>query len=373
MDISVSFCGIKLRNPVIVASSPATENIENIVQVADAGAGAVILKSIADYPASSNSSGARRVLKDSSGIWATSTFERECLSLQKGADLITEVKKRTNIPVIVSVTDSTLDASRWLRTCHEVEGAGCDMIQLDLFYTTQPIVEKFNILLDLLKVISTGTKVPVIAKLNIEIPAYLAATRLSIQHVSGIGLLDSVRVPSPSGYRFISNPGMSSLFGGWQYPLTLHYTLILSKLSNLPICAGGGITTPKDAFHLIELGATCVQIATPILVGGASAVETFVKGIGACLEEKGFSDVASAVGSISRIMRTDIDEGNTHFENAVARVDEAVCNSCMECMNWTFCNAISYAGKVIINEERCEGCGFCASFCKYGAIRTIPL
>jgi dihydroorotate dehydrogenase (fumarate) len=46
MDISTSYMGLRLGNPVIVSSSGLTETIEGVRRCAAAGAGAVVLKSI---------------------------------------------------------------------------------------------------------------------------------------------------------------------------------------------------------------------------------------------------------------------------------------------------------------------------------------
>lgn len=47
--LSTSFCGMNLRNPIVIASCPATESINGIKKCYENGAGAVILKSMADY------------------------------------------------------------------------------------------------------------------------------------------------------------------------------------------------------------------------------------------------------------------------------------------------------------------------------------
>ena len=45
-DLSTSYLGLKLRNPIIVASGPKTSNIESLKKCEENGAGAVVLKSI---------------------------------------------------------------------------------------------------------------------------------------------------------------------------------------------------------------------------------------------------------------------------------------------------------------------------------------
>ena len=46
MDLSVSYLGLKIKNPIVVGSSSLTASIENLKKIENSGAGAVVLKSI---------------------------------------------------------------------------------------------------------------------------------------------------------------------------------------------------------------------------------------------------------------------------------------------------------------------------------------
>ncbi|MFO7829977.1 MAG: diguanylate cyclase, partial [Bacteroidales bacterium] len=45
-DLSVNYMGLKLRNPIIAASSGLTNSIDDIKEFEEKGAGAIVLKSI---------------------------------------------------------------------------------------------------------------------------------------------------------------------------------------------------------------------------------------------------------------------------------------------------------------------------------------
>ncbi len=49
-DMSIEFSGVRLKNPIIVASAEPSNSVENIKQCIDYGAGAVITKTIGDIP-----------------------------------------------------------------------------------------------------------------------------------------------------------------------------------------------------------------------------------------------------------------------------------------------------------------------------------
>ena len=377
--LTVSFCGIEMKNPIVVAASPATESIEGIVASFDAGAGAVITKSIGDYDESKMPLGARRAYINKRGLWAISTFRRETLNRCDGVKLIAEASTKTSIPIIASVTASDLKLEHWLPTCLDIQNAGANMIQLDLFYLPQTICgsgyfkELLNLFNDLSKVIS----VPIIPKLNIEIPAYLAAEYFPKSKIAGLSLLDSIRVPSPvdierkniSQYNFIQKPGMSSLFGSWQLPLTQHYTLILGRLTSLDLCVGGGLTNAREALESIMQGATLVQFASAILINGYIFISRLIKDLEILLQNLGYKSIIDVQNLILKEQPTDIEGASPIFNRAKVKINHAICNQCKRCLDLTICNAISeLEGYIKINEMLCEGCGFCIPFCESNAL-----
>ena len=45
-NLSIKYCGLNLKNPIIAASSGLTESVQNIKELEEAGIGAIVLKSI---------------------------------------------------------------------------------------------------------------------------------------------------------------------------------------------------------------------------------------------------------------------------------------------------------------------------------------
>lgn len=374
--LAVELGDLRLKNPVVVAAAPPTETVDNVIRCANAGAGAVITKSIADYDESAYQLGARRAYLDHQGLWATSTYRRETLSLEAGIKLVAESVDRSGIPIIASVTAQDTRIESWLDTCLALEQAGASMIQLDLFYLPQPVYSPSRVgaARNLIDGLCSELSIPVMPKLNIEIPAHLAADLLSGSKIAALSYLDSVRVSPPIDiyaegrltFRFVNKPSGSSLFGSWQKPLTLHYTHVLSQLVELPLCAGGGLKSGDDAVEMIMLGATAVQFASVVVLHGFNRITNILSDMERFLEEGGYQDIDALRGIAWRGIGS---PDETTFDNVQAEVDPALCNTCGRCLELVFCGAISQdRDRVHISSERCDGCNLCTFVCETNAI-----
>lgn len=374
--LKVSFAGIELDNPLIIAACPATESLRGISACAVSGAGAVITKSISDYAPENFNIGYRRTYIDDRGLWAMSAYRRETLTLEDGADLIRMAVDEVDIPIIASVTATSVSIGDWLPTCLAMEKAGARAIQLDLFYLPQPICFPRTItkLIELLANLSSNIEIPIIPKLNIEIPAFLAASAFEDTGIAGISLLDSISTSPPIDpyqggrpqYRFVDNPDRASIFGSWQLPLTSHYTFVLSRLSNLPLCVGGGLTNGYDVIEMMMLGATTVQFATEILINGYKRIPEILKEIDDFLDDNNLEMINTLCGSAKSYFGSD---GEAEFTKACVTVEHNLCSLCNRCLDLAFCNAITLSDQRInIDEANCDGCGLCTFKCDTGAL-----
>lgn len=377
MPLKTKFAGIKLDNPIVIAASPLTENIENIIKCAKAGAGAIITKSICNFSSSSYSDGYRRAFNNHRGLWMTSNFKRETLTLEEGKKLVSAALSKTKIPIIASVTAFDDQINSWEKTCSEMQDAGAAMIQLDLFYQ-KPFCSAKNIesLKILMKQLLQKIKIPIMPKLNITIPALMAAELFKNTGIKAVSYLDSIKVPPPIKiddcgkllFRFIDKPLGASQFGDFQFPLTKHYTYLLSQFQKFSLCAGGGIMNGDDVIEILMLGADAAQLATAILLNGYKHITKIIKTVEEFLVKNNYKNISEIKGLALNYIGND--EKNISFINAKAKISNTDCNQCGKCLAHAMCSAISKKDNLIeINQNLCDGCGFCVDNCSKRAIQ----
>lgn len=266
----IEFMGKQLENPLIASSCIATESVSNVLRLAENGVQGAILKSCADYERG-KVSGKREfaVDKELGYTYASAPFESEILTLDECLGMMQELRPQTEILLIPSYTAASLSSADWIPACRKLESAGADGVQLDFFYMgniigTESFSEKLT---SLLRELIGALNIPVMPKLNVNLPKDYIMPLLVKAGTEYVSLLDSVRSPyfekNNGEYRISDrlDADTTSCFGSWQLPLTLGYTYTAAK-HGLKVCAGGGVTCVDDVRKLLAAGAVSVQSAT---------------------------------------------------------------------------------------------------------------
>jgi dihydroorotate dehydrogenase (fumarate) len=127
-DLSCTFLGLTLKNPVVLECN--TENIEEIVNLAGSGIGAIILKPIFEEILNNEALQVETLLSESEAGNDISKLLSDSIS-GNYLSLIFKLKKTTSIPIIASV-DCVSDGA-WIEYARLIEYAGADAIQLTIF------------------------------------------------------------------------------------------------------------------------------------------------------------------------------------------------------------------------------------------------
>lgn len=367
----IEFCNLEFKNPLVVAASPATENISNILKCARAGAGAVILKSIGPKEITQKGEYCpRRVLVKDDTVYIQSSSSREILDVNTGAELIEESKKKIDIPVIASVCGLYDNRKEWTSMCQIAKDAGADIVQLDTIYSVGlgNSIDRtvFSDLVLMAENIQASIGAPVIIKLSPNIHVQIAAEILKDKKL-GISLLDSLPVgilpdihsTNFSLFRGIQQHGKCLATGKMLFPLSLLYTQTLYRSRAGPICAGGGIFNCGDALGLLVSGARLVQIATSV-----------------CLY--GFRVIYRISRDLERITDhyQNVDQLRIRFHSMIGNETRAtygkVIRGAAECRE---CDVLSCESAIMSGDrdKNCEGCGVCIDICPQGKARFVAL
>ena len=131
-DLSVTYMGLKLANPLIVGASSLTNTVDKLKRCQDAGAGAVVLKSLFEEQIEAQT---EEIEAESWPYSHPEAFDYvRQMGMRMGQEdylrLIEQAKKQVSLPVIASLNCVT--PKWWLSYAQQIARAGADAIELNI-------------------------------------------------------------------------------------------------------------------------------------------------------------------------------------------------------------------------------------------------
>src|SRR5512133_1952383 len=173
MDLTTTYLGLKLRNPLVPSASPLSEQVDNIKKMEDAGAGAVVLYSLFEEQIRYERYEMHWHLTHGTESYpeALTYFpqpEEFKIGPEEYLTHIADAKKAVEIPIIASLNGSTL--SGWTDFAKKIQEAGADALELNIYHIpadpdqTGAAVEQTY--LDVVKAVKSELTIPVAVKLS---------------------------------------------------------------------------------------------------------------------------------------------------------------------------------------------------------------
>ena len=270
IDLSTRFAGLALRSPLIVSSSGLTSSTERIRKMAQAGAGAVVLKSLFEeqisYEIGDLSEGSDY---PEAGDYVKA-YAREN-SIGGYLELIKSAKEITDIPVIASI--NCVKADEWIDFAGKIEESGADALELNIYFL--PIDkdkdprEYETAYLDLVSKVKEKTALPVIVKLGNGFSNITwMVQQLYIRGAAAVVLFNRFYAPdiNTANMTFESAEVLSS-------PADLRLSLrwigiVSSQVKKIDLAASTGVHSGMAAVKQILAGATAVQVCSVLYRNG---------------------------------------------------------------------------------------------------------
>ena len=136
MDLTTTYLGMELKNPLVPSASPLSERVDSIKRMEDEGASAVVMYSLFEEQIEQESESLDHYLTYNKYIYAESIdFYPDVadynLGPQEYLDLIASAKQAVDIPIIASLNGVT--ASGWVEYASRMQQAGADALELNVY------------------------------------------------------------------------------------------------------------------------------------------------------------------------------------------------------------------------------------------------
>jgi len=295
-SLYTSIGSIKLERPTILASGILGISLDVFNRIYQAGAGAVVTKSLSKEPWEGYPNPTIFSVKGDGWLNAVG------LSNPGAPNFAKMIEPNKDVPIIVSLVGSIEDDFEFM--IKQFENTKVLAYELNL---SCPHVAKVGLevgddptlVQKIVKTVKSSTDIPVIAKVGLGTTNYLdtvdAACNAGIDAITAINTLRAMAIDVETKRPILSNK-IGGLSGTPIKPIAVRCVYEISSQHKIPIIGCGGISSWDDAIEFILAGASAVQIGSAVGDNWIQVFDEINKGISQYMEKNGFSKIEEMVG-----------------------------------------------------------------------------
>lgn len=301
INMQTQYAGLTLRNPIIVGSSGLTIKPERNKEFEKAGAGAIVLKSLFEEQIEMHGDS---LLQETDYPEAADYIHQYVKANQVNnyLDLIKSTKDACTIPIIASINCYKADA--WIDFARQIELAGADALELNIFYMETSLTDGYEEMRDLyvniIRKVKETVSIPIIVKLGKyfnNIPAVV--NTLKVNGADGVVLFNRFYQPDidinhrqiVSGNVFSHHSDLSD---------TLRWTAIVSgMIPGISIAASTGIHEWDDVVKCLLTGASAIQICSALYTHGSEVIPQMLTGLEEWMQHANFKSISQFRGTLN--------------------------------------------------------------------------
>lgn len=303
-NLSTSYMGFNLKNPIIVGSSGLTNSVENIVEIEKNGASAVVLKSLFEEQINHMIA---KTMHSNNGNFSypeaddyISNYTREN-DIDNYIKLVRGAKEAVQIPVIASI--NCISSSDWVSFAGKIEAAGADGLELNIFILPsdpkRDAAQNEAVYFDIIEKVRKEVSIPV----AIKISSYFSglanfALKLSWTGINGMVLFNRFFSPDIDIDNF--KVTATNVFSSpEELALSLRWVAMLSSRLHCDVAASTGIHDGKAVIKQLLAGAKAVQIASVLYKKDFSVIGNMLKDLESWMDKHGFETLEPVIGRMS--------------------------------------------------------------------------
>ena len=276
MDLSTTYMGLKLKNPIVASASPLSKSIDAARSLEDAGASAVVCYSLFEEQISHEANELVYYLESTADSYAEalSYFPESGdynLGPEEYVNHIRKLKGALSIPVIGSLNG--VSNGGWINYAKKIEDAGADAIELNIYYIPTDFqingLRVEDMYIEDVRAIKSAVKIPVAVKLS---PYFSAMANMA---------------------KKLDEAGADALvlFNRFYQP-----DIDLNVKASL--AATSGISNYSDVLKVMMVGGDVAMMCSELLRHGVKRIGEILKDLEIWMEEKEYDSVSLMKGSM---------------------------------------------------------------------------
>jgi dihydroorotate dehydrogenase (fumarate) len=306
MDLRTEYLGMMLPHPLVVGASPLSDDLDDIKRLEDAGAAAIVLRSLFEEQISREQVSEYFNL-DSHGesfAEAASYFPSPhafALGPFEYLEHLRRAKEAVRIPVLASLNGAT--PGGWIEYARLMAQAGADALELNLYrIATDPETSSAEIerqAIETVREVKKAVTIPVAVKLSVFYTAIAHFAReLDRAGADGLVLFNRFYQPDIDVEELTATRTLH-LSDSSELRLRLHWIAILSGRVRASLAVTGGVHTALDSVKATMAGAYVTQMVSALLMHGPAHLRTVLDDLAAWMREHEWHSLAEMRGNMS--------------------------------------------------------------------------
>lgn len=307
MNLTTSYMGIPLRNPLVPSASPLSADVDNIRRLADAGASAVIMFSVFEEQLRMEAAALDHYTSvgDHLSAEATSFFPASLdyqVAPSRYLDILHRAAEAVDIPVIASLNG--MSSEGWIDYARQIEQAGARGLELNIhMLPTDPGIAGARVEethLEIVRAVRNTVTIPLAVKMS---PFYSSIAHMAGQfHKAGADALVMFN-------RFIQPdfdldelevvPSLN-LSTPEEIRLPLRWIAILFGRVGVSLGATGGVHSAREVVKYLLAGADIVCTTSALLKKGIPFLGNLLDDLRAWMIEHEYESVEQMKGAMSQ-------------------------------------------------------------------------
>lgn len=307
MDLTTSYMGLNLKNPLVAAASPLSQSLDNYKRMEDAGISAIVNYSLFEEQISREAFDVHQF-----SILGTDSFAESLNFMPQSSDAmigpeeyfehIRAAKRVVNIPVIASLNGHTLGG--WTDYAKHIEEAGADALELNIYFVPTDMDKAGGQIeqtyLGIVRAVRSVTSIPMAVKVSpyFSNMAHMARCLDEIG-VNGLVLFNRFYQPDIDLENLEVTPNLL-LSTSYDMRLPLRWIAILYGKIKASLAATSGVHRAQDVLKMLMVGADVTMLCSALLKEGVAYAGVLLKDIEAWMKVKEYASVQEMKGSMSQ-------------------------------------------------------------------------
>ena len=306
-DLSTTYLGLELKNPLVASASPLSKKVENAKKLEAAGVSAIVMYSLFEEQIIHESLELDHYLTRGTNSFAEAqTYLPDIGTYNMGPDKyldhLSALKKAVSIPVIGSLNG--VSRGGWVSYARFMQDAGADAIELNMYYlSADPDLsgqELENNYVDLIEAVKSRIDIPLAVKLSpfvTSLPNF--ACKLASAGADGLVLFNRFYQPD-FDLDELEVRRTLELSDSRDLLLPLRWISILYGKVEADFALTSGVHSTHDVLKAMMAGAKVAMTASTVLLHGYERISSILTDLQAWMEAHEYESIKQMQGSMSQ-------------------------------------------------------------------------